>query len=112
MKKELRSVFQFIHETAQLVNELGGVLPEGREPQRKGKGGAPPKGYVLKAKESPLIRKALSAKRAELNLSLEIEPHLGDPIAIKANFSLRRGGQRDGNPGRTNHSPGGQNEQP
>ena len=110
MKEELRSVFQFIHDTAEFINELGGVLPEGRA--QKGKGGAPPKGYVLKAKESPLILKALSAKRAELNLSLEIEPHLGEPLTIRANFSLRRGGQRDGNPGRTNHSPGGQNEQP
>ena len=103
MKEELRSVFQFIHDTAEFINELGGVLPEGREPKR-GKGGAPPKGYVLKAKESPLIRKALSAKRAELNLSLEIEPHLGDPLSIKANITLKRGGN---DPGRKDNGSGG-----
>jgi len=103
LKEELRSVFQFIHDTAEFINELGGVLPEGREPKR-GKGGAPPKGYVLKAKESPLIRKALSAKRAELNLSLEIEPHLGDPLSIRANITLKRGGN---DPGRKDNSSGG-----
>ncbi len=104
MKEELRSVFQFIHDTAEFINELGGVLPEGREPKRREKGGAPPKGYVLRAKESPLIRKALSAKRAELNLSLEIEPHLGDPISLRANITLKRGGNDSG---RTDNSSGG-----
>jgi len=102
LKEELRSVFQFIHETAQLVNELGGVLPEGRA--QKAKRGAHPKGYVLRAKETPLVKKALSAKRAELNLSLEIEPHLGDPISLRANITLRRGSN---DPGGTNNSSGG-----
>ena len=102
MKEELRSVFQFIHDTAEFINELGGVLPEGRAQKRKG--GAPPKGYVLRAKESPLVKKALSAKRAELNLSLEIEPSLGEPISLKANITLRRGSD---DPRGTNNSSGG-----
>ena len=92
MKEELKTVFKFLKEANEVARELSALSGETGRQRQNPKRGAHPKGYVLKTKETPLLQKALSAKRAELNLSLLIEPPLGEPINLTANIKLRRGG--------------------
>ena len=101
MKEELRTVLNFIKEANEVARELSALSGEtGRQNPKRGA----PRGYVIRPKETPLLQKALSAKRAELNLSLLIEPPLGEPINLTANIKLRRGGN---DPGGKNNRLGG-----
>jgi len=89
--EEIKRALHFIREASEIAKELSALSGELPPPKTK-KG----KGYVIKAKESSLIDKFLHSKRADLNLSLEIEPPLGEPISLKATLHLRRGGTNNG----------------
>ncbi len=102
MKEELKTVFKFLKEANEVARELSALSGETGTKQNPKKGA--PRGYVIRPKETSLIQKALSAKRAELNLSLLIEPQLGEPVNLTANIRLRRGGN---DPGRKNNGLGG-----
>ena len=103
MKEELKTVFKFLKEANEVARELSALSGETGKQRQNPKKGAP-RGYVIRPKETPLLQKALSAKRAELNLSLLIEPPLGEPINLTANIRLKRGGN---DPGGKNNRPGG-----
>lgn len=102
MKEELKTVFKFLKEANEVARELSALSGETGAKQRPKKGD--PRSYVIRPKETPLLQKAFSAKRAELNLSLLIEPPLGEPLTLTANIKLRRGGN---DPGGKNNRPGG-----
>jgi len=96
LKEEIRTVLKFLKEADQIARELSTL--SGQLPAR-------PRGYVIKARESSLLQKALSAKRARLNLSLQIEPYMGEAINLTANINLTRGSQDDA--GRKDYGSGG-----
>jgi len=87
--EEIKRALHFIREASEIAKELSALSGELPPPKTK-------KGYVVKTKESPLIARFFQAKRADLNLSLEIEPPLGEPISLKATLHLRRGGTNNG----------------
>jgi len=100
LKEELRTVLGFLREANQIARELSSLSGELPAVQNK----KPAKGYVLKTKGSPLIQKFLTARRARVSLSLQIEPFLGDPFTLTADVKLSRGGN---DTGRENNGFGG-----
>jgi hypothetical protein len=106
--REIKQALGFIKEAIEIGNQLVELSGEiGRNtvlgPERSSSGKSvihnrerkQKQGYVIKTKESTILQKFLSAKNANLSLSLQIEPQLGEPIEISANVRLTRGGRRN-----------------
>jgi len=96
----MKEVAKFIREAIELTSQIAELTkPVRSHPQ--------PRGYVIKTtgSSSPVKKLLSNTKKAELTLTLNVEPILGEPIHLSLSARLKRGGSDD--PGGKNRKTGG-----
>jgi len=95
----MKEVIDFLKGAVELTNQIGKLTGKADIPRK-------PKGYVIKTGSSSPVKKLLSnTKKAELTLTLNVEPIFGEPIHLSLSARLKRGGSDD--PGGKNRKTGG-----